>query len=64
MIELKWSLTALHSFHSLKTLIICITQNLYRLSSSERGRMLVLDDHSSHPPWILMNNNNYKLLMF
>ena len=26
--------------------------------------MLGLEDHSSHPPWILMYNNKYTLLMF
>ena len=64
MIELRGSLTTLHFFHFLKTLITFINQNLYCLSSSEKGRLLGLDDYSSHPLWILMNNNKYKLLMY
>jgi len=48
-VKLKGSLNALHSFYSLKNLIIFyINKNLYCLSSSKRERLLGLDDHSSH----------------
>ena len=61
--EFKCITFALHSFYSIKTDYF-ISQNLYCLSSSKRERLLGLDDHLSHPPWILMNKNKYKLLLF